>query len=162
MRRLTALAALPPLLALGFAGPGAPAHASELGKTVKIVVDADGPIMGDSSNVVYDVNVRNEGPGTATGLVLRAVTRTCYSTDVVDNSECDEQAREFFQVTDLGPGQMASFPYSIKLSDDDAAQIRTTIRVVEVDQFNTGSTGGCQTLVDIDDSCVVLVHTIAE
>jgi hypothetical protein len=163
MRRKTALlAAIPPLLALGLTGPGTAQAQPQAGSTVKIIVDAHGPLIGDSSNVIYDVDVKNTGPAKATGLVLRAVSRACYSTDVVNNSECDERNREYFHVSDLNPGEVASFPYLIELTDDDAAQLRTTIRVVDVDQMNTGSAGGCQSLVDIDDSCVVLVHTIQE
>lgn len=158
--RLTALAAaLPPLLALGLAGPGN-AHAEPVAiAQVKIVVDAQGPLLGDSSNAVYGVIVHNDGRATATGLVVRAVTRTCYSTETLI-SDCDERSRAYFQLSDLRPGEAARFPYTISLTDDDAAQPRTTIRVVHVDQFNTGTFGGCQRGGDADDSCVVLEHTI--
>lgn len=164
MRRRTALAALtglavlPPLAALAFGGPDT-AHGAEAEATVRIVVDADGPLL-DDGGALYDVRVRNTGPGTATGLVLRAVTRTCSADGPQGVGPCVPGARRFFQVGDLPTGRMTSFTYTVRPGGGEAAQIRTFMRVVAVDQVNTGGVDGCDTVADAHDSCAMLVYNV--
>lgn len=153
------LAVLPPLVALGFGGPDA-AHGSEAGAVVRIVVDADGPIV-DDGVALYDVKIRNTGPGTATGLVLRAVDGTCSADGPQGVGPCVPGARRFFQVGDLPTGRMTTFTYTVRPGTGGAAaQIRTFMRVVAVDQVNTGGVAACDTVADAHDSCAMLVYNV--
>jgi hypothetical protein len=137
-------------------------------KQVDLLVTAEGPHFFDGNRLEYNVTVQNRGPDTATGVVLRAMTRVCESEetlkkdceDVVSDEE-DTKSPQFFPLGALAPnGSPARFPVRLPI-EDGPSHLRTTLKIVNVDQYNEGGIGECDNKHYVVASCEILTHQLS-
>ncbi|WP_194894859.1 DUF11 domain-containing protein [Catenulispora pinisilvae] len=129
----------------------AQAHAGNVDKgRIQLTVTHNGPIFTDNNGLGYDIVVTNNGPDTATGVVLRTTGWDCEA-DAQNRESCKpipdryDPAKPMDFETDLGTipaGTHAEFSVVTSIPDENAGFIRTTTEVVRSDQYDTRSEPG--------------------
>lgn len=145
-----AFATLAFALVAGVAG-ALPAHAeSDRFGEIQLTVTHHGPIFTDNNGLGYDIVVTNNGPDTATGVVVRTTGFDCEA-DAQSKESCTaipdrfDPTKPMDFLTSLGPipaGGHAEFSVVTTIPDENAGFIRTTTEVVRSDQYDTGSEPG--------------------
>ena len=143
----TAFAAV--ALACGASLAGAvPAHAEAVGNgTIQLVMSHNGPIMIDDNGLIYDMHLKNNGPDTATGVVVHVSGYFCQGADwsrtsCVHLPDRDDPTKDMSFDIAIGavpPGAEAVFPVFALLPNENSGTVRTTAEVVAEDQVDTGS-----------------------
>ena len=133
-----------------FTGAGPARADSSTAGRIQLTVTHHGPIMVDDNGLEYDIVVTNNGPGTATGVVLRTTGWECQG-DGWSPEACKplpdryDPAKPMSFDTPLdpiAPGGHAEFPVTSTIPDENGGTIRTTVEVVASDQFDYGSVPG--------------------
>src|SRR5882762_1455362 len=149
-----ALATLAFAAVAGLAG-AVPAHAADTDNDtqygrIQLTVTHHGPIFTDNNGLGYDIVVTNNGPATATGVVLRTTGWDCEP-DAQSKESCKtipdrfDPSKPMDFETPLGPipaGGHAEFSVVTTIPDENAGFIRTTTEVVRSDQHDTASDPG--------------------
>lgn len=133
----------------GAVGTGAvPAHAGAVANgLIQLTMSHNGPIMVDDGGLQYDMVLTNEGPDTATNVVVRTTGWECEG-ESWDRTDCtqlpdrhDPAKLEGFNVylDPIPPGGHAEFPVTTLIPDENSGTVRTTTQVVSSDQYDTES-----------------------
>jgi len=140
--------------AVAGAAGAVPAHASTPAYTdygqIQLTVTHHGPIFTDNNGLGYDIVVTNNGPDTATGVVVRTTGYDCEA-NAQSKQDCKpipdrfDPSKPMDFETALGSipaGGHAEFPVVTTIPDENAGFIRTTTEVVRADQYDTASSPG--------------------
>ena len=145
-----ALATLAFAAVVGVAGAVPAQAASHHRGRIQLTVTHHGPIFTDNNGLGYDMVVTNNGPDTATGVVLRTTGWDCEA-DAQSKESCKpipdrfDPSKPMDFETALGAipaGGHAEFPVVTTIPDENAGFIRTTTEVVRSDQYDTASKPG--------------------
>lgn len=132
----------------------APAHAGTWAAgLIQLTVTHHGPILVDDNGLQYDIVLTNNGPGTATNVVLRTTGWECEGTrwspdackPLPDRYNPAKPMSFDTYLDPIAPGGHAEFPVTSVIPDENGGTIRTTTEVVSSDQFDYASVPGtCQ------------------
>ncbi|HEX5493111.1 MAG TPA: hypothetical protein VFX70_00870 [Mycobacteriales bacterium] len=150
---------VPALTALTLTAWPVPARAQ--GGHVHLVVQVVNPIFDDSDQVVFEVQVTNLGPNTATHIETERTVLLC-ATPTTPLTGCQNTAPQVLQIRDLRAGEHDIFPTAITVPESGAVTIRTNVQVVRVDQHDDLSVPGtCDYGQVPQDDCGTNVLTLS-
>ena len=140
---LTAAAALA-VPAMAFADNDPPTGGDEQ-DTEYLKPDLSTPILGEGNQLIYEATLANNGPVTASGIrVLRSAFACPPDEPVGDPHDCKPLMSQEASLPDIKSGESATFPVNVKLPDAEPKQVRTTVEVTHVNEWDIGHTyPGC-------------------
>jgi hypothetical protein len=136
---------------LSLAAGAAPARAGLYRNgLIKLTMTKEGPTLGDDNSLIYSMRLRNDGPVTATGIVVRVTAWFCVGstwsltgcTALPDPLDPGKRLDYLIRLDSVAPGQDAVFPVTTWLSNEDEGSVRTTAEVVATDEWDSRSVPG--------------------
>lgn len=122
-----------------------------------------GPLLVDDNGLQYDIVLTNNGPDTATNVVLRTTGWECPGEtwtpeacrQLTDRYDPGKVETVTTYLDPIPPGGHAEFPVTTLIPDEDAGTIRTTTEVVSSDQYDTASAPGtCDNGWNLQPDCM--------
>lgn len=97
------------------------------------------PILGEGNQLIYQATLTNNGPVTATGVRMLRTAFLCPPDKPVTNlDDCTPLYSEEKTLPDIKSGDTATYPVNIQLPGPRATQVRTTIEVTHVNEWDIG------------------------
>ncbi|MFL6116650.1 MAG: hypothetical protein ACJ786_35630 [Catenulispora sp.] len=128
-----------------------PAHAGSVANgRIQLTISHHGPILTDDNGLGYDIIVTNNGPDTATNVVVRTTGWECEGGDwslsscrrLPDRDDPAKLEGSHTYLDPIAPGGHAEFPVFSLIPDESSGTIRTTTEVISSDQYDTASVPG--------------------
>lgn len=108
---------------------------------VHMLVRVVNRIFNDMNDLVYEVQVVNAGPDTATN--VETIRNVLYCpTPTTPLTGCENTPPRVLQMMDVGPGGQDMFRTEVLVREAHPVTVRITIQVVHIDQHDDFSTPG--------------------